>query len=185
MNKISSDLSTFSHQLHLSVAAKFKYACWLFLANIFFLTNIPYPNALKVFLLRLMGAKIGIGTVIKPWVKIKLPWELSLGDYVWLGESCWIDNISHVSIGNHVCISQGALLLTGNHDYTKRSFDLLSHPISLEDGAWIGAQSTIVGGVTIKSHSVIGIGTLITKDTEAYQVYGLSTNNRIKERIIK
>ena len=44
--------------------------------------------------------------------------NLVVGDDCWLGESCWIDNLDKVVIGNNVCISQGALLLTGNHDYT-------------------------------------------------------------------
>jgi putative colanic acid biosynthesis acetyltransferase WcaF len=185
VNKPTSDLSIFTHQLHLSLVDKLKYACWLILSNVFFLTNIPYPNSLKVLLLRMMGAQVGKGVVIKPWVKIKLPWKLSIGNHVWLGESCWIDNISEVRIGNHVCISQGALVLTGNHDYSKRSFDLLSKPIVMEEGVWVGAKSTIVGGVTLKSHCVTGVGVIILRDTEAYQVYSLSPNIQVKERVIK
>lgn len=185
MNRPTSDLSLFKHQLHLSISDKLKYACWLLLSNIFFLTNIPYPNFVKVLLLRMMGAQVGHGVVIKPWVKIKLPWKLSIGNQVWLGESCWIDNISEVRIGNDVCISQGALLLTGNHDYAKRSFDLMSKPIVIEEGVWVGAKSTIVGGVTLKSHSVTGVGVNILRDTEAYQVYSLNANIQVKERVIK
>lgn len=185
MNKATVDLASFKHQLHLGLIAKIKYAFWLILSNVFFLTNIPYPNFVKIAILRMMGAKMGNGIIIKPWVKIKLPWKLQVGDNVWLGESCWLDNISSISIGNHVCISQEALLLTGNHDYTKSTFDLMSRPITIEDGVWIGARATVVGGVLIKSHSVIGVGTLITKDTEAFQVYGIDSNLQIKERVIK
>jgi putative colanic acid biosynthesis acetyltransferase WcaF len=185
VSKPASDLSLFTHQLHLSFVDKLKYAFWLLISNVFFLTNIPYPNFIKVFLLRMMGSQIGIGVVIKPWVKIKLPWKLTLGNHVWLGESCWIDNISEVYIGNHVCISQGALLLTGNHDYSKRSFDLMSKPIMIEDGVWVGAKSTIVGGVTLKSHCVTGVGVIVLRDTEAYQVYRINSNIQEKERVIK
>lgn len=39
--------------------------------------------------------------------------NLVVGDDCWLGESCWIDNLDKVVIGSNVCISQGALLLTG------------------------------------------------------------------------
>ena len=185
MNKAVSDLASFKHQLHISLVDKLMYAFWLIFSNIFFLTNIPYPNSLKVFILRIFGAKIGKDVVIKPWVKIKLPWKLRIGNHVWLGESSWIDNISEITIDNHVCISQGALLLTGNHDYSKSSFDLISKPIHIEDGVWIGAKSTIVGGITIKSHCVIGIGVTILRDTEAYQVYRLNNALEIKERVIK
>ena len=68
---------------------------------------------IKIALLRAFGAKIGKGLVIKNNVIIKSPWNLVVGDDCWLGESCWIDNLDKVVIGSNVCISQGALLLTG------------------------------------------------------------------------
>lgn len=68
---------------------------------------------IKIALLRAFGAKIGKGLVIKNNVIIKSPWNLVVGDDCWLGESCWIDNLDKVVIGSDVCISQGALLLTG------------------------------------------------------------------------
>lgn len=185
MNNNVSDLSSFTHQLHLTLGAKLKYAFWLLISNSFFLTNIPYPSTFKVFLLRLFGAKIGKECVVKPWVKIKIPWKLSLGDFVWLGESAWLDNISEVIIGNHVCISQNALLLTGNHDYNLRSFDLRSKSIQIEDGVWVCANATITGGVTLKSHSVIGVGVTISKDTTAFSVYSNQQTIAIKKRDIK
>lgn len=185
MSNKTSNLSAFKHQLHLTFGAKVKYACWLLISNVFFLTNIPYPNSLKVFILRLLGAKIGSHCVIKPWVKIKLPWNLTLGNSVWLGEEAWIDNISEVNIGDNVCISQKALLITGNHNYNLTTFDLISKPIYIEDGVWICANVTVTGGVTLKSHSVIGVGLTVTKDAEAYKVYGNQHVEVIKNRVIK
>ena len=67
--------------------------------------------SMKVALLRAFGAKIGRGLVIKNNVVIKSPWNLVVGDYCWLGEDCWIDNLDKVVIGSNVCISQGAMLL--------------------------------------------------------------------------
>jgi putative colanic acid biosynthesis acetyltransferase WcaF len=181
----ATDLSKFKHELHLSFGAKLKYGVWLVISNIFFLTNIPYPSSVKVYILRLLGAQIGQGCVIKPWVKIKLPWNLYIGDNVWLGESVWIDNISNVRIGSNVCISQKALLITGNHDYSLPYFDLISKPIHVEEGVWICANSTITGGVTLKSHSVVGIGVIIKKDTSPFSIYGNKQEVTIKQREIK
>ena len=185
MNNSVSDLSSFTHQLHLTFGAKVKYACWLFISNWFFLTNIPYPNRLKVFILRLFGANIGKDCVIKPWVKIKLPWKLTIGDFVWLGESVWLDNISDITIGNHVCISQNALLLTGNHDYNSKSFDLRTNSIQIENGVWVCANATVTGGVILKSHSVVGVGVTISKDTTAYNIYINQQTIAVKKREIK
>lgn len=89
---------------------------------------------IKVALLRAFGAKIGKDLVIKNNVIIKSPWNLVVGDDCWLGESCWIDNLDKVVIGNNVCISQGALLLTGNHNYTISSMPYRNAPIKLRMG---------------------------------------------------
>ena len=88
-----------------------------------------------------------------------------------IGENVWIDNLAEISIGSHVCISQGALLLCGNHDFKKSTFDLITRPIDLEDGVWIGANCVVAPGVTCRSHSVLSLGSVATKDLEAWTVY--------------
>lgn len=182
MNKVNLDL--FSDKVFNTYQEKLKYFIWLILSNIFFLTNIPYPNFVKITLLKIFGAKIGKGLIIKPWVKIKLPWKLSIGENVWLGENSWIDNISQVSIGNNCCISQGALLITGNHDYKNITFDLISKEIILEEGCWIGANSIVTGGVTVKSHAVLTIGSSTSKNLEPYMIYRGNPAVIIKNRSI-
>jgi putative colanic acid biosynthesis acetyltransferase WcaF len=182
MNK-EVDLSTYQEILFNRWSIKLKYAVWLLISSLFFLTNIPYPNPFKVFILRLFGAKIGSNCVIKPWVKIKFPWELEIGDFVWLGEEVWIDNISKVTIASHVCISQGALLLTGNHRFDKANFPLDTRPIKIEKGVWICAKATVCGGVTVENHAVLGLGCIATSDLSAYTVY--SADNKVKMRTIK
>lgn len=140
---------------------------------------------IKISLLKVFGAKIGKGLIIKNNVCIKFPWKLTIGDNVWLGENCWIDNLDYVTIGNNVCISQGALLLTGNHDYTLSMFDYRNAPIVIEDGAWIGAKTIVCPGVTAKSHSILTVGSIATKDMEKYGIYQGNPAKKIRERIIK
>lgn len=118
-----------------------------------------------------MGLKIGKGLVIKNNVCIKYPWKLTIGDNVWLGENCWIDNLDFVTIGNNVCISQGAMLLTGNHDYTLSTFDYRNAPIVIEEGVWIGAKAVICPGVTANSHAILTVGSIATKNMENYGIY--------------
>lgn len=90
--------------------------CWYVFNILFFKNSLNPISSLKVLLLKLFGAKIGTGVVIKPGVNIKYPWKLSVGNDSWIGEEVWIDNLSQVTIGSSVTISQGALLLTGSHD---------------------------------------------------------------------
>ena len=96
-----------------------------------------------------------------------------------------IDNLDQVTIGNNVCISQGSLLITGNHDYTKVNFPYRNAPIVIEDGAWIGAKAVVAPGVTIASHSILSLGTVMTKNTEPYGIYQGNPGVKIKLRDIK
>jgi putative colanic acid biosynthesis acetyltransferase WcaF len=144
---------------------------WYF-TNMLFFTSRWFPDmGIKVFLLRMFGAKVGVGVVIKPAVNIKYPWRLQIGDYVWIGEEVWIDNLDDVVVGNHVCISQGALLLCGNHNFKKSTFDLLTGKITLDDGVWIGAKAVVCSGVHCKSHSLLTVGSIATRNLDAYTVY--------------
>ncbi len=167
---MQTDLSKFSNDWY-KPGSSLKRTIW-YLINILLLkSSFPWPNKLKVFILKLIGAKIGRNVLIKPNVNIKYPWFLEIGDNVWIGERVWIDNLGKVKIGNNVCISQGAMLLTGNHNYKKETFDLMVGEITLEDGVWVGAKSVVCPGVIMKSHSILTVGSVLTKDAEEYGIY--------------
>jgi putative colanic acid biosynthesis acetyltransferase WcaF len=138
----------------------------------------------KVTLLRLFGAKIGKGVIIKPGVNIKYPWLLSIGHHSWIGEGVWIDNLDTVVIADNVCISQGALLICGNHDYKNTGFDLIVKPILLKDGVWIGARAVVCGGVVAESHAMLTVGSVATGSLLPYSIYKGNPAEKIKDRII-
>lgn len=152
-------------------AGKLKQAAWYFVNALFFKNALNISSGTKIFFLKLFGAMIGEGVVIKPAVNIKYPWKLKIGNHSWIGEEVWIDNLSEVIIGNNVTVSQGALLLTGSHDHTKENFDFLSLPIILEDGAWIGAKAVVAGGVTCSTHSILGINSVAESNLQPYIIY--------------
>lgn len=161
-----------------------KRVIWYFVNAVFFKSSLFAVYGLKVFLLRLFGARIGTGVLIKPNVNIKYPWLLRISDHVWIGEEVWIDNLAPVSIGSHVCISQGSFLLCGNHDFTKTAFDLTVAPITIEDGVWLGAKSIICGGSICRSHAVLTAGSLCAGVLEAYSIYQGNPAQRLKSRTI-
>ena len=158
---------------------------WYVIGMIFLASAFPWPQGFKKWLLVLFGAKIGTGFVIKPRVRIKYPWFLEMGDYVWLGEDVWIDNLVQVTIEHHVCISQGAYLTTGSHDYKKTSFDLVLKPIHIKEGVWVAAKCVINPGVTIGAHSVIGAGSVVVGDTDEYMIYAGNPAKPIKKRVVE
>jgi putative colanic acid biosynthesis acetyltransferase WcaF len=122
------------------------------------------------WLLRAFGAKIGKGVDIKPGVRVKFPWRLEVGDHSWLGENVWIDNLDKVSIGANCCISQGAYLCTGSHDWSRSTFDLITAPIRIDEGAWIAARSSIGPGVRVGEGAVLGLGSMANGDLEPWTI---------------
>ena len=152
-------------------ASRLKQVAWYYI-NILFFTSYWLPvSGIKRILLQAFGATLGKGVVIKPGVNIKYPWKLKAGDHCWLGEGVWIDNLADVQLGNSVCLSQGAFILTGNHHHGKVGFDLIVKPVTLEDGVWIGAKAIVCPGVTARSHAVLTVQSVAATDLESYSIY--------------
>lgn len=142
-------------------------ALWYLIKCAVFLTPLPVPSAIKRSILRMFGARVGRGVVIKPRVNIHLPWKLSIGDFTWLGEEVLILNLESVAIGAHCCISQRAFLCTGNHDYREPDMPYRNQPITIEDGAWVGAQVLVCPGVRVGAEAVIVAGSIARHDLPA------------------
>lgn len=155
---------------------------WYGVSLLLFENAIPWPRILKVTVLRAFGAEIGEGLVIKPRVRIKFPWRLSVGHATWLGEDLWIDNVAPVRVGNHVCLSQGAGLFTGNHDWSSPSFDLIEGPIEIGDGAWIGARAVVCPGTRVATMAVLSAGSVAKGTLEASGIYSGNPAERMGTR---
>ena len=181
MQQLKTDLSQYSKTLD-TKSSRLKTILWYF-CNILFIRNRwNVFVGFKLALLRLFGAKVGKQVVIKPGVNIKFPWLLQIGDNSWIGEGVWIDNLTQVTIGSNCVLSQGAMLLTGNHNYKKTTFDLINKPINIEDGAWIGAQSVVCPGITVQTHAILTVSSVAVRNLEAYTIYMGNPAVKIRKR---
>lgn len=162
----------------------FKRTIWYVIHSCFFKSAWNISSSIKIMWLRVFGASIGKQVTIKPRVSIKYPWKLSVGNHCWIGEGVWIDNLDQVTLEDHVCLSQGAFLECGNHNYNSKKFDLMTAPIYLKQGTWIGAKALVGPGVTTGSHAVLSLGAVATKDLEPHTVYGGNPAIAIHERKI-
>ncbi len=178
------DLSSYNNSWY-NPGSSLKRISWYFINELFIRNPYNPSSGLKIFLLRLFGAKIGIGVVVKPKVNVKYPWKLAIGNHCWIGESVWIDNLAQVTIENNVCISQGALLICGNHNYKTSGFDLIVKPIILNEGSWVGAQSIVGPGVTLHEHSILSLGSVASSDLRAFTIYRGNPAVIIKNRNIE
>jgi len=178
------DLSSYRN-LEYNPGPKWKRLLWYFINVLFFINPLNPFSFVKVFLMRLFGATVGKGVVVKQNVNIKYPWLLEIGNHVWIGEGVWIDNLTNVCIENNVCVSQGALLLCGNHNYKKKTFDLITASIVVKEGVWIGAKSVVCGGVTLHSYAILSVGSVASTDVEAHSIYKGNPAVKIRKRVIE
>lgn len=155
------DLSTFRNDGFDRGASRIKELLWLVASGLLVDSWVP-GSGWRVRLLRLFGAKIDVGVVIKPNVQIKFPWRLSVGANAWIGERVWIDNLAQVNIGANACVSQGVYLCTGSHDYRKPSFDLVTSPIDIGEGAWVTAFCRVAPGTRVPAHYMTRFSTVVT-----------------------
>ena len=157
---------------------------WIILSGMLVESWVP-GSRWRQALLRVFGARIGSGVVIKPRVRVKFPWRLEVGDHVWIGEGVWIDNLDRVTIGAHACISQGAYLCTGSHDWAKQSFDLITKPIQIGEGAWVAAHSVVAPGATLGETSVLTIGSVAIGELASRTIYSGVPAQAIKKRLVQ
>ncbi len=160
-------------------------AVWVIAEALVLLNPLITSYGLKRWLLRRFGAQVGRNVIIKPNVHVKYPWRLSVGDNAWLGERCWIDNFVEVRIGANACISQGAYLCTGNHDWSDPGMGRVVNPITLADGAWIGAFACIAPGVAVGEEAVVSLGSVLLEDAEPSGIYVGNPAVKVRERRLR
>jgi len=158
---------------------------WYFLGDPLFRSRWLFFSGLKVWILRCFGATVGSNVRIKPNVTVKFPWQLTVGDYVWIGENAWFDNIAQITIESHVCISQDVYLCTGNHNWSAPHFSLITGEIHIEQGSWIAARSVLGPGVTVGQGAVLTMGGVAGRSLKPMTIYTGNPAQAVKDRVIK
>jgi len=166
------NLSKFNNATFSRGDPRWQEALWWLCRSLSFAPWFPVPSPVKVAVLRCFGAKVGSGVVIRSRVNITFPWRFECGDHVWIGDEVMILSLDRVVLGSHVCLSQRAFLCTGSHDYTKASFDLITRPIVMGDGCWVGAQAFIGPGVVLRENTVCAAGSVVVKSAGPNELIG-------------
>ncbi len=128
---------------------------WLVQAIVFPLTLHPM-NGIRCWVLRLFGAQIGTGVIIRPTARFTYPWKVQIGDYSWIGDDVVLYSLDHIEMGQHCVISQNSYLCTGSHDISDPAFGLKTAPIQIENGVWVATDCFVAPGVQIGANAVIG-----------------------------
>lgn len=92
---------------------------------------------------------------------------IQIGKDVVINYNCTFLDGGEIKIGNHVKIGPNVQLYTPQHptDYMERRKSIeTNYPITINDDVWIGGNSTVLPGVTIGARTIIGAGSVVTKD---------------------
>ena len=184
MNRVLAQvqLSRFDNSWYNPGGTALRRAVWFFIGLPLLRSPLLPFSRVRAALLRSFGARVGRGVVIKPGVRVKYPWRLKIGDYSWIGEDCWIDNLADVAIGNNVCLSQASYLCTGNHNWSDEAFGLRAQPMYLEDGVWIGARACVGPGIRVCEGAVIALGGVAHQDVPPFEIHAGNPARLIRYR---
>lgn len=116
------------------------------------------------FVLRLFGAKIGEGCIIRPTVEVTYPWKLTMGDYCWVGDHAALYTLGEIHIGDNACVSQHCYLAAATHDYTRPTFDMIDKRITIEPEAWLATGVFVAPGITIGRGTVVAARSVVVRD---------------------
>lgn len=143
---------------------------WWLIQSSLFRWSPQFAYSFRSALLRLFGAEIGTGTVIRPTVTVTYPWKVKICDHAWIGDDVVLYSLGDIQIGANSVISQRSYLCAADHDYTRTDFPIRARPINVGDQVWVAANVFIGPGVKIGDCAVIGASSTVLSDMPAAMV---------------
>ncbi|HOU11921.1 MAG TPA: acyltransferase [Anaerolineae bacterium] len=118
----------------------------------------------------IFNIRIGTHTSLHRRCRFYRPVGVVIGEHTVINRQVLLDGRSGLTIGNNVSISEGAVILTLEHDPNSPTFENRGAPVTIHDRAFIGAQAMILPGVTIGEGAVIAARAVVTHDVAPYTI---------------
>jgi maltose O-acetyltransferase len=157
-------------------------ANWLQIGLNSIAASMLLPSRLRARVYRLLGVDIQT-SLVGPRCFLGGT-DIHVGRGSFLNVECFLDTSAHIHIGINCSIGMQTMLVTSTHEIGTAGFRALQtfgKPISIGDGCWLGARTTVLPGITIGNGCVIGAGSLVTRDCEANGLYVGSPARRIRD----
>lgn len=178
------DLSLFKVPASFRGRSKLLIQLWWITQETIFAWSPQVLYRWRVLLLRLFGARIGKDVKIRASVRVTYPWLISVGDYSWIGDECILYSLGKITIGSNVAIAHQVYINTGGHDYQKKTFDIFSKPVIIEDECWITNDVYIAPGVTIGRGTIVSARSSVLKSLPSGKICVGTPAKPIKDREI-
>ena len=130
---------------------------------------LPYSEEWFSLMKELFYNKLGENSIVNNQLTVVLPKNVTIGKDVTVMNGALMMAAGGITIEDKVLIAANVKLISNNHDPYERDV-LLCKPVLIKEGAWIGAGSTILPGVTVGRYAIVGSDTVVTKDVPDYAV---------------
>lgn len=149
------------------------------------LNRIPSYRFRRYCYKYIYGMRIGKNSHIQMGVRIYSPWNIIIGDNCAIGHNCLLDGRRGIVIGHSVDISGYVKILTLGHDLDDPDYQTKGARVTINSYCSVFTSSSILPGVTLAEGSVIGLGSVITRDTKPWAIYAGIPAKFIRYRDIK
>jgi len=165
-----------------TLGEKVRRALWMLVGQRLLWASFHNWYGVRRAILRVFGARVGVGVRVRASVLVEQPWNLSLGAFSSVGDRAILYCLGRVEIGARAALSQGVHVCAGTHDYTRADMPLLRPGIVIGEDAWVAADAFIGPGVRVGARCVVGARSVVVKDLEAGWVYAGNPARKLKVR---
>ncbi|TWU17894.1 Maltose O-acetyltransferase [Allorhodopirellula heiligendammensis] len=132
-------------------------------------TSAPRDEKLRRSILKELFGSGGNSVWLEPPFRCDYGTNIYFGEKVYFNFDCVILDVCEVRIGSNVFLAPGVHIYAATHplDAEQRRTQEFGKPVTIGNDVWIGGKAVICPGITIGDRSVIGAGSVVTKDVPA------------------
>ena len=160
------DLKTFHLPEGTRGRSGFVVAVWQLAQATVFACSPQYAYAWRRGLLRLFGAKVGKGVLVRQSARVTYPWFVTFGDHCWIGDHAEIYSVAPITIGANAVVSQRSYICAGTHDHMLLNFPVIGKAVEIGDEVWVATDCFVGPGVRIGKGAIVAARSTVTADVE-------------------